>query len=151
MVDTVAVSKRMAKVRHWDTAPELTVQRLLDELGTVFVTHATDLPGTPDLVLPSERVVIRVHGCFWHGHCCRRGKLPSTNRRFWSRKIERNRARDVRTARRLRSLGWSVHTLWECRVTRGRDVLRRRLQAIARGVRQGPASVQRGVRRYARG
>jgi DNA mismatch endonuclease (patch repair protein) len=135
MVDTVLASKRseiMAKVRHWDTAPELVVQRLLGELGVAFVTHPKELPGRPDLVLRAKRVVIRVHGCFWHGHQCRRGKLPATNRHFWKRKVERNRRRDARTARRLRALGWSVHTLWECRVTRGQDVLRRRVRTIAR-------------------
>ena len=138
MVDTVVASKRsniMAKVRHWNTAPELAVQRLLSELGIPFVTHAKELPGRPDLVLSAERVVIRVHGCFWHGHGCRRGKLPTTNHDFWARKIQRNRARDTRTARHLRALGWSVHTLWECLVSSRPESLRRRVQAIV--VRRG--------------
>jgi DNA mismatch endonuclease, patch repair protein len=74
--------------------------------------------GSPDIVIPSFRAVVFVHGCFWHGHDCRRGsRVPRTRRVYWVRKIARNRKRDRANARRLRADGWHVYHLWECRLT----------------------------------
>jgi DNA mismatch endonuclease (patch repair protein) len=118
-MDTVTRDKRsaiMAAVPKWNTAPEMTVREALRALGLRFRVHVATLPGRPDVVLTSSRVVFRIHGCFWHGHSCRRGRLPSTNRGFWHAKILNNLARDKRTARQLRRLGWSVFTVWECRL-----------------------------------
>ncbi|MGH8542209.1 MAG: very short patch repair endonuclease [Gammaproteobacteria bacterium] len=109
-------SFRMSRVRHWDTEPELNVRRLVRKLGFHFQSHVGRLPGRPDIVIPEHGVVIRVHGCFWHGHSCRRGRLPATNRSFWRKKIERNRLRDRQTGLQLRRLGWKVLTVWECQV-----------------------------------
>jgi len=61
--------------------------------------------------------VVFVHGCFWHGHRCKRGaRVPKTNVEYWTEKISRNRIRDVRTRIRLRKLGWRVFTVWECQL-----------------------------------
>ena len=107
---------RMSQVRRQGTEPELLVRRILRALGWRFRLHVKSLPGRPDVVLPDYRTVIRVHGCFWHGHHCKRGRRPTTNEAFWRAKIERNRLRDRRTKRGLRALGWRVATLWECRL-----------------------------------
>jgi G:T-mismatch repair DNA endonuclease (very short patch repair protein) len=79
--------------------------------------------------------VIQVHGCFWHGHDCRRGRAPSINRGYWRSKIDRNRRRDESVKRRLRGLGWHVLTLWECRLKEwGPEKLARTLKHLkARG------------------
>jgi DNA mismatch endonuclease (patch repair protein) len=58
--------------------------------------------------------VIFVHGCFWHGHTCKRGKRPATNATFWNAKIDGNRQRDRRVLVELRRLGWEALILWEC-------------------------------------
>lgn len=133
--DTVSRQTRshiMASVRHWDTTPELLVRAALRELGLQFRVHAGDLPGRPDVVAVRHRLVLQINGCFWHGHGCRRGRLPTSNRRFWKAKIGRNRARDARTARRLRAQGWSVFTIWECRLMHSTsNALRERLGKIA--------------------
>lgn len=81
--------------------------------------HRNDarLPGTPDIVIPSLRAVIFVHGCFWHGHDCKRGcRVPKTRRAYWLGKVTRNRKRDLRNARALRRSGWRVFNVWECRL-----------------------------------
>ena len=136
-VSSLLRSRMMAAVRHYDTAPELAVRSFLHRAGLRFRVHVRDLPGVPDIVLPRHRAVVRVHGCFWHGHVrCNRGRLPRSNRRFWSRKIERNRARDSMTARRLRAMGWRVFTVWQCEVHAGR------LGAVSRQVRIRPVGPQ---------
>ena len=83
-----------------------------------FRRHVRSLPGTPDFVLIDFRTVLFVNGCFWHGHqACAKGlKLPTQNAGFWRAKIERNRRRDRRVARALRARGYSVLTVWECRL-----------------------------------
>lgn len=109
-------SANMARIRSKDTKPEMLVRRALHGLGFRFRLHVRHLPGRPDIVLPKYRAVIQVKGCFWHGHTCRDGRLPKSNREYWVPKLLKNRERDIANDRKLRRLGWSVHNLWECRV-----------------------------------
>ncbi len=122
----------MARVKQRNTAPELTVRRLLHGLGYRFRLHRKDLPGKPDIVLPRHRKIILVHGCLWHGHAgCRRGTRPVTNAEFWNAKIDRNIARDVKVQADLAALGWQVLTVWDCE-TRDATALQTRLCAFLR-------------------
>ncbi|TXH13736.1 MAG: DNA mismatch endonuclease Vsr [Gammaproteobacteria bacterium] len=109
-----ARSRLMKRVKQKNTAPEKLVRSLLHRLGYRFRIHRKDLPGTPDIVLPSRRVAIFVHGCFWHGHDCRRGRAPASNLEYWGPKIASNRDRDSRKAAALVSAGWRVVVVWEC-------------------------------------
>jgi DNA mismatch endonuclease (patch repair protein) len=77
-------------------------------------------------VLRRHATVVLVHGCFWHGHDCARGRPPSSRREFWLPKLERNRLRDLQQRRQLRRCGWRVVTVWECQ-TIDEQALRRRL------------------------
>jgi DNA mismatch endonuclease (patch repair protein) len=108
-------SANMRAVRGKDTAPEVLIRSMLHRLGYRFRLHRRDLPGTPDIVLPSRRAAIFVNGCFWHGHMCRRGGLPTTNSAFWQQKISKNRERDRRAQRELRKEGWKVLIVWQCK------------------------------------
>ena len=134
MTDVLSKQQRsalMAKVRSKHTKPELIVRRALHAAGFRFRLHVRTLPSTPDIVLPRLRTIVQVKGCFWHGHSCLKGHLPKQNRAFWREKIERNRERDRQNERRLRSAGWRVKTVWECRVRRwGSTHLQERLSFI---------------------
>jgi DNA mismatch endonuclease (patch repair protein) len=126
MTDTVTPGERsrmMSAVRGTDTKPELFVRRALHAKGFRFRLHRADLPGRPDLVLPRFRTVVFIHGCFWHGHHCRRGKLPDTRKEFWERKIRGNVERDCRAQSALTELGWSVITIWTCELEDKTDQL----------------------------
>lgn len=68
----------------------------------------------PDLVFTRRKRVIFVHGCFWHGHDCPRGRPPTSNAQFWDAKIARNRERDAETEATLAADGWRSLTIWEC-------------------------------------
>lgn len=133
MVDTLTPKQRsslMGRIRPTCTQPELAVASFLSRHGFKVERNVRGLPGSPDFALPHLKVVIFVHGCFWHRHSCRAGKsLPSTRRRFWSAKFADNIRRDRRTAARLRRLGWRVYTIWECQIRPAhRDKTMRRLQ-----------------------
>lgn len=106
----------MQAVKGKDTAPELAVRSLLHRLGYRFRLHRRDLPGTPDIVLPGRRVAIFVHGCYWHGHGCRIGRLPKSRLDYWGPKIDANRARDARKEAALAAAGWRVLVVWQCEI-----------------------------------
>ncbi|KAF0188414.1 MAG: DNA mismatch endonuclease patch repair [Desulfobulbaceae bacterium] len=118
MSDVFSTEKRswiMSQVRGKNTSPELKVRSLAHHLGFRFRLHRKDLPGKPDLVFPSRKKVIFVHGCFWHAHDCSRGKrTPKANIEYWSLKIRKNIERDIRVQAELRALGWDVLIVWEC-------------------------------------
>lgn len=112
---SVERSRIMRAVKSQDTKPELAVRQMVHRLGYRYRLHRKDLPGKPDLVFPSRRKVIFVHGCFWHGHNCKRGaRVPKTNRKYWENKIKRNRDRDQSTYKSLLAEGWASLTIWEC-------------------------------------
>ena len=107
-------SKIMASVGQRNTEPEMAVRRLLHSMGFRYALHRRDLPGRPDLVFAPRRKVVFVHGCFWHGHGCRKGRLPTSRVEYWSEKIDKNRARDARNVQDLESMGWAVCVVWQC-------------------------------------
>ena len=123
-------SEHMAKIRGRDTVPERRVQDFLRAAKVKFTTYAEDLPGTPDLVVAAARVVVFVHGCFWHRHGCKRHR-PKTNRDYWDKKFAANVARDRKAARDLRADGWRVFVVWECQTRAKHGWRERLLRALA--------------------
>jgi DNA mismatch endonuclease (patch repair protein) len=108
-------SRNMAAIRGKDTKPEMRVRSALHALGFRFRLHRKDLPGKPDIVLPKYHLVIFVHGCFWHSHSCKYGRVtPATRPEFWSSKRAGTTERDRKKAEALQTLGWRVATVWEC-------------------------------------
>src|SRR5689334_12239074 len=113
--DTAKRSAVMAAIRGKDTKPELAVRKALTALGARYRLHRKDLPGSPDIVLPGRRLVVFVHGCFWHGHGFARGaRAPKGNAGYWTAKLERNRARDAAALAALAAAGWRAEVVWEC-------------------------------------
>jgi DNA mismatch endonuclease (patch repair protein) len=106
----------MSRIGSKHTKPELVVRSLLHRLGYRFRLHRNDLPGRPDIVFIGRRKAIFVHGCFWHGHGCKIGKLPKSNLAFWAPKIERNRSRDRENRSKLERIGWAVEEVWQCEI-----------------------------------
>jgi DNA mismatch endonuclease (patch repair protein) len=81
-------------------------------------------------VLPRFRVAVFVHGCFWHGHACSRGKRPTSNVEFWNSKIDRNIQRDQQAQRFLKASGWFPVIIWGCRLQSGTERLLKHLKAM---------------------
>ncbi|MCA3562574.1 MAG: DNA mismatch endonuclease Vsr [Aestuariivirga sp.] len=133
-----ARSRIMRSVKGKDTRPELKVRSLLHRLGYRFRLHRNDLPGKPDICLPRHKVVIFVHGCFWHHHTdCPGGRLPMSNREFWETKIARTMTRDESATVSLEALGWTVIVVWECDLEHRVVRLNLKSSQISSGVIQG--------------
>jgi DNA mismatch endonuclease (patch repair protein) len=117
IADRIAPSVRsavMRAVRGRDAAPEMRVRRLLHAAGYRLRVQLRLGRKRPDLVFTRRRQAIFVHGCFWHGHDCPRGRLPTSNAEFWRAKIARNKERDAETEAALTAQGWRSLVVWEC-------------------------------------
>ena len=108
----------MKAVRDRDTAPELAVRSLLHQIGYRYRLHVRSLPGTPDIVFPSRKKIVLVHGCFWHRHRCDAGRsFPASRIDYWRTKFAKNCSRDKKNQRTLRRGGWGVLVIWECQTS----------------------------------
>ena len=104
-----------------DTKPELKVRSALRAAGLGgYRLHWKKAPGRPDICYPGRKVAIFVNGCFWHRcpYCAL--PLPKSNVAFWEAKFRRNVLRDERDRRLLVEGGWTVISVWECHLGKGR-------------------------------
>jgi DNA mismatch endonuclease (patch repair protein) len=144
----------MAAVRNRNTAPEILARKAAHRLGLRFRLHRSDLPGSPDFVIPKYAIAVFVHGCFWHGHGCRRSRLPQSNVEFWGSKIGKNRARDQKARAELTQLRWKAVTLWQCELpdleTAERRVSAEVFQSKRSKVKKHPSSSSKKLSHSAR-
>lgn len=108
-------SQIMSRIRSTATTPErrlyVVVRELLGHRWKIEL-NVSRLPGKPDLVVPSLKLVVLADGCFYHS-CNRHGHEPKSNREYWVPKLLRNKRRDVESRKKLRSLGFEVVRIWE--------------------------------------
>ena len=118
MTDTISSERRSANMRavhSRDTQPEISVRKIVYELGYRYRLHRKELPGEPDVVFIGKLKAIFVHGCFWHQHKgCKRATMPQSNVAFWQNKLARNVERDAEQMRSLKANGWKTLVVWEC-------------------------------------
>src|SRR5215216_2995180 len=118
MADVLTPQQRsfnMSRIRSRNTRPEILVRTIVHRMGYRYRLHKGDLPGKPDVVLVRHGKIINVHGCFFHMHSCKYGRvMPATNADFWLTKRFGNVKRDRQNLRALRKAGWKVLTVWEC-------------------------------------
>lgn len=106
---------KAANTREGGRAESL-LRSMLWRRGFRFTKHVRKLPGQPDIVFSSRRVVVFCDGDFWHGRHWSRLKPILAKRRnaaYWVAKISSNRTRDRRQRAALRAQGWTVFQCWE--------------------------------------
>ncbi len=110
----------MSMIRNKDTKPEIIVRKFLFGNGFRYKLYDKSLPGRPDIVFPKYKIVIFVHGCFWHGHKgCKYFVVPKTRTKWWLEKINRNKQLDIENSAKLKKLCWKVLTVFECKLRTG--------------------------------
>ena len=128
MPDVFTQAKRsevMSRIRgKGNKSTEIKLLKLFREHGIKGWCRHQPLTGKPDFVFPKERLAVFVDGCFWHGCPCCYIK-PKQNAKFWEEKIGGNKRRDLKVSRQLRTVGWSVCRIWECRLKKPDSVIRR--------------------------
>ncbi len=109
----------MARIRSTGTTPEERLhQAVRAALGHRWRIdrNVKAMPGCPDVVIPSLRLVIFADGCFFHG-CPEHYKAPLSNTEYWTPKIAGNITRDQLQQGALEADGWSVWRIWEHALT----------------------------------
>lgn len=123
------VSEIMRRVRSRDTKPEMVFRKELWQNGMRYKLCPQDIPGKPDIVVPSKKLAIFVDGDFWHGGQWSRRNLSSLesqfvktpSRDYWLTKIRKNVERDCRSTAVLLSEGWQVLRFWESDIKKNID------------------------------
>ncbi|QMU63472.1 MAG: DNA mismatch endonuclease Vsr [Flavobacteriaceae bacterium] len=124
----------MSKISGKEIKPEIVVRKFLFSQGFRYRKNVKYLPGKPDIVLKKHKVIIFVNGCFWHGHNCKAGKLPSTRKEFWENKIGNTGKRDFKNQAELAGLGWKVIVIWQCEL-KNKELKSERLQKLVEEIR----------------
>ena len=134
MADVFSKRKRaqvMAAIRSkGNKATELKLVSILRAHGIKGWRRNQRLPGSPDFVFWRERLAVFVDGCFWHA-CPKHGRMPDSNRSFWSRKLKRNKQRDKVISKRLRIAGWRVIRLWAHDLAKPKTVVGRLAEGLS--------------------
>jgi len=126
-------SRIMSKVNTKNTTPELIIRKYLFSHGFRYRVNVRKLPGSPDIVLSKYKTVIFVNGCFWHGHSCRAGRKPQSNKSYWDKKIGDNIIRDHKNIEKLIMLKWKVIVVWQCEINtqvKGKERLEKLINEI---------------------
>ena len=120
MTDILTPEKRsenMSRIQSRDTSIELKVRKLIYSMGLRYRVNRKDLPGKPDIVIEKYKLIIQVHGCYWHRHPdCKLAYSPKSRVDFWQKKFSENVSRDKKVEQELVSLGYRVFTIWECEI-----------------------------------
>lgn len=121
MSDTVSKERRseiMSHIKSKNTSIELKVRQRLYALGYRYRKNYNELLGKPDIVFIKKRIVVFIHGCFWHGHeiGCRYAHIPKSRQDYWNNKILKTKKRDKEHVKTLVNDGWNVITIWECEI-----------------------------------
>lgn len=102
----------MSRIRSKNTSLEIEFRKLLWKNGLGRYRIHYNLPGKPDIVYVSKKIVIFLDGDFWHGYNWKKlGKVPP--KKYWQKKIQKNIDRAKKYNKMLKKDGWKVIRIWE--------------------------------------
>ena len=87
--------------------------------------------GSPDIVIPKKKLIIFVHGCFWH-KCPKCYREPSSNRKYWTGKVQGNIKRDKKIIKYYRNKRYKVLALWEHEIKKDIDKAAAKIKNLIR-------------------
>lgn len=112
-------------IKNKNTSPEIIAQKLLDELGILFTTHEKTITGTPDIFIEQLKLVIFIHGCFWHKHSCLGEKNID----------EAVIKKDTITIERVIKEGYKPIIFWECELVNDQIATKNRLRYLVEKIK----------------
>jgi DNA mismatch endonuclease (patch repair protein) len=117
-MDFITTAKRSRNMRAIKSSSNTTTEMrfralLIRNRVAGWRVRPKNVLGCPDFYFSSRLVAVFVDGCFWH--CCPKcGHTPKANRRYWTKKLEQNKQRDICINKLLRSQGIKLVRIWEC-------------------------------------
>lgn len=105
-------SKNMSAIRGTRTKLEDKVTHELWKQGVRFRKNTLNLFGKPDIAIKKYKVVIFIDSCFWHS-CEQHGHIPKSNIDYWSKKLSRNKHRDIAVTSHYTDRRWNILRIWE--------------------------------------
>ncbi len=113
--DPAITSRIMSAIKSEGGAADRALGSTLWKMGLRY-RRRSNLPGKPDFVFASAKVVVFVDGDFWHGRHLQkrieRGDFKQ-NAGYWIPKLRRNADRDIVVTNELEAQGWEVIRIWE--------------------------------------
>jgi len=110
----------MQRFRSKNTFPELLIMKELRKRKIYFAKHVDTILGKPDIVFRRKKIVVFIDSDFWHGHPTRL-RMPKTNLNYWKEKISKNKNRDRKVNKELKSNGWIILRFWEYDIKKNLD------------------------------
>lgn len=105
--------KNMQHIRNKDSKIELLLRKELWHRGLRYRKNVKSITGCPDIAFKCLKIAVFCDSEFWHGFDWENRKNDiKSNREFWIKKIERNRARDEEVNSALFADGWIVLRFW---------------------------------------
>jgi len=132
MADTVSKKKRseiMSAVRSKDTKMEIAFRKAIWRKGFRYSKNSSKYFGKPDIVLKKYKTAIFLDSCFWHG-CKKHCRVPTARKKYWVKKIERNKQRDKEVNRYYKKIGWKVLRIWEHEIFKNLDKPLKRINSL---------------------
>ena len=75
-----------------------------------FIRNDKNMFGTPDFSFGDGKIVLFLHGCYWHSHNCKDWQLD----KIWQSRMNSTKQKDILV--REKYLSWDIRYLrcWEC-------------------------------------
>lgn len=118
-------------MKNKDTKAEIRFREKLAKYFENFETHASDLPGKPDIVLREYAVCVFVNGCYWHGHQCT--NTYKNGQYNWCKSAVETQRRDKKVLSQLEALGFQSFVVWECASQSQMDKIASAIRFYCRG------------------
>lgn len=115
----------MSRIRSKWTVQEKNIHNFLKGHKIKHKMHP-NIEGCPDILLTKTKTTVFLQGCFWH-KCPKCYKEPKSRKEYWLPKIEKNRRRDRKNAKLLKSKGFKVLKIWEHEIKKDFDKVLNRL------------------------
>lgn len=130
MADVVSKKKRseiMSRVKNKDSKIEILFRKKLWAAGIRYRKNVKNYFGKPDIVIKKNKTVIFIDSCFWHG-CKKHFRLPEQNKKYWIKKIKRNKEKDREVATFYKKSKWKIIRIWEHEIEKDTDKVFKKIE-----------------------
>lgn len=75
-----------------------------------FIRNDKNMFGTPDFSFGDGKIVLFLHGCYWHSHSCKDRQLD----KIWQSRMNSTKQKDILVREKYLSLNIRYLRCWEC-------------------------------------